>query len=62
VPTPLYQKDLRVHAIMVEVNRSLYMNEESGARLDCFNEVRERLGRALRALFAAEDVGTHLMA
>ena len=52
VPIRFYQRDLRVHSIMVEVNRGLYMDERFGTRLDCFHEVRERLGRVVRTLVA----------
>jgi len=50
VPLRFYQTDLRVQALMVEVNRGLYMDELSGARLPRFDEVRERIARALRAV------------
>jgi N-formylglutamate amidohydrolase len=55
VPIQFYQKDLRVSAVMIEVRRGLYMDERSGARLPGFDEVRERISGALRALSA---VGT----
>jgi N-formylglutamate amidohydrolase len=54
VPMRFYQEDFRVRAIMVEVNRGLYMDERSGVRLDCFDDVLERVGRALRTLTAAD--------
>lgn len=40
VPAAHYGKDRRVHALMVEVNRGLYMDEATGARLTHFGEVR----------------------
>ena len=41
VPEPFYsQKDRRVQSLMVEVNRSLYMNEETGEKNDSFDEVK----------------------
>jgi N-formylglutamate deformylase len=55
VPMRCYQSDLRVHAVMIEVRRGLYMDERSGARLPGFEEIRERISSALRALAA---VGT----
>ena len=53
VPLRFHQSDLRVAAIMVEVNRRLYMDERSGVRLACFDGVRERLGQAVKTLVAA---------
>ena len=38
-----YGHDTRVHAVMVEVNRGLYMNERTGTRLAQFDELRRRL-------------------
>jgi N-formylglutamate deformylase len=46
VPMAFYQKDPRVHSIMLEVNRSLYMNEETGERRADFAIVAERVQRA----------------
>jgi len=43
VPGSFYQKDARVCSIMVEVNRSLYMNENTGERSAGFGEVRRRV-------------------
>jgi N-formylglutamate amidohydrolase len=39
VPIPLYRKDHRVTAVMVEVNRSLYVDEVSGERRPSFFSV-----------------------
>jgi N-formylglutamate deformylase len=55
VPMRFYRQDLRVHAVMIEVRRGLYMDERSDERLTCFREVRERIAGALRRLTA---VGT----
>jgi N-formylglutamate amidohydrolase len=57
VPMRYYRKDLRVRAVMIEVRRGLYMNEESSVRLPRFNEVRERISGALRAVIAAGASG-----
>jgi N-formylglutamate amidohydrolase len=53
VPMHFYQKDFRVRALMVEVNRGLYMDEKSGARLPPFDDVRERISGAVRAIAAS---------
>jgi N-formylglutamate amidohydrolase len=52
VPMRFYGKDPRVRAIMVEVRRGLYMDETSGARLGCFDDVRARISGAVRAIVA----------
>jgi N-formylglutamate deformylase len=53
VPMRFYRRDLRVHAVMIEVRRGLYMDEGSGVRSPGFNLVRERIHGALRTLFAS---------
>ena len=50
VPMRFYRKDRRVRAIMVEVNRGLYMDERSGAKLPGFDKVRERIAGAVRGI------------
>jgi N-formylglutamate amidohydrolase len=52
VPMRFYQKDRRVRALMVEVRRDLYMDEQSGARLPRFDEVRKRISAAVSAIAA----------
>jgi len=47
VPTDYYRKDKRVRSIMIEVNRSLYMDEETGQKTAGFGGVRARIRRAL---------------
>jgi N-formylglutamate deformylase len=51
VPMTFYQRELRVHGVMVEVNRALYMNEATGAQLEQFAEVRRELQAALATIF-----------
>ena len=53
VPMRFYHRDLRVRAIMIEVRRDLYMDEESGLRLPRFKEVRERIASALSVVATA---------
>jgi len=50
VPMRFYGKDRRVESLMVEVNRSLYMNEATGERLSCLENVRSRIGRSIAKL------------
>jgi len=48
VPTRFYRSDTRVIALMVELNRGLYMDEISGAKLDHFEAVASKVQRAVR--------------
>jgi len=50
VPSSFLQKDARVYSIMVEVNRSLYMDEDTGERSAKFGEVRRKVQSALRVV------------
>ena len=43
VPASRYRVDHRVFAVMVEVNRSLYLNEANAAQLPHFEEVAQRI-------------------
>jgi N-formylglutamate amidohydrolase len=46
VPAASFQRDRRVLALMIEVNRGLYMDEEAGERLTNFAHTKRRLGQA----------------
>ena len=46
VPASKYRQDCRVSSVMVEINRSLYIDETSGIKLDCFSEVQSRIMNA----------------
>lgn len=48
VPGRFYRTDTRVLALMVELNRGLYMDEASGARLAHFGAVAGKVQRVLR--------------
>lgn len=53
---PFHRAEPRACALMVEVNRGLYMDEASGARLDCFDgfaATLQRLNRQAVARWAA---------
>ena len=43
VPMEFYNKDKRVVSIMIEVNRSLYMNERTGERIAGYDNVRNAI-------------------
>jgi len=56
--THLYaRRDAGIHAVQVEVNRALYLDEERIERLGRFGDVRERLSAALAQLLGF-DCGT----
>lgn len=47
VPNMFYKKNSEISSIMVEVNRKLYMDEATGAKLASFNQFRDRLQQCL---------------
>ena len=53
VPMAYYRSDPRVVALMVEVNRRLYINEDTAERLAVFDVARGRLGEGIVASFRA---------
>jgi N-formylglutamate deformylase len=53
VPATYYQKDHSVWSIMIEVNRSLYMDEASGVGLPRLAEISGRIQGIARALIKA---------
>jgi N-formylglutamate deformylase len=54
VPSGFYGRETRVHSVMIEVRRGLYMDEDSGEQLDTFTETRAAI---TRALIATEAIG-----
>lgn len=52
VPLEYYRKETRLHSIMIEVNRSLYMDETAGVRSDGFASVKKGLYGLLCGLVA----------
>ena len=50
VPEKHCRKDPRVQSLMIEVNRRLYMDERTGARLACFSEVQGQVARVITAI------------
>jgi len=47
VPLPYWRKDHRVTSIMIEVNRSLYMDEATGHKTASFESVAQQMKRIL---------------
>lgn len=47
VPLSFYRKDPRVLSVMIEVNRRRYMDENSGAKKQSFEDVRSTVGRLI---------------
>lgn len=43
VPSDFYRRHKRVHALMIELRRDLYMDELTGRKLPEFNEIRQRI-------------------
>lgn len=52
VPMDFYRKEKNVQAVMVEVNRSLYLEPDSTVKNDHFKVLRRRLGDFERSLIA----------
>ncbi len=50
VPHSFYRRDERVLSIMVEINRSLYLEEHTAARLPEFSEVRRKVQSVVKTL------------
>ncbi len=47
VPSAYYKKDKQVAALMIEVNRRLYMDKESATRSENFNRVQKHVKELL---------------
>jgi N-formylglutamate amidohydrolase len=52
VPLQYLGKDRRVHALMIELRRDLYMDEEAGGRLPGFAGCAAAVQTALRRIIA----------
>ena len=55
VPLAFFRKDRRISSIIIEVNRRLYMDEQSGEKKKEFEQVRDAVGRLI--VSAAEAIG-----
>jgi N-formylglutamate amidohydrolase len=53
VPSAFYRKDPRVLSVMIELNRSLYMDQETGTKSGHFDGVRSVVEASLLSLAAA---------
>lgn len=52
VPMKYYQRDKRVSSIMIEINRRLYMDEKSGAKIDAFTLIKKRVEALMEKLYS----------
>ena len=50
VPMTHYQQDARVVSVMIEINRSLYMDEKTGAKTEHFKDTQHLLAKVVRCL------------
>ena len=50
VPTEFWQKDYRVSSIMIEINRNLYMDEQTGLKIDSFETIQKQIHQLLTIL------------
>lgn len=56
VPTEFYQKDSRIMSIMIEINRSLYMDEELGIKRDSFESIKMEIKNVLNSIDKFQQV------
>ena len=52
VPSAFYRKNPNVRSVMIEVNRKLYMDEETGTKSSGFESVKDRIQAVLKELAA----------
>jgi N-formylglutamate amidohydrolase len=50
IPTQFYQKDKRVLSIMIEIKRSLYMDEKTGEKIESFLQIQKLMNRFISEL------------
>jgi N-formylglutamate amidohydrolase len=60
VPLPLYRQSDNVFAVMLELNRGLYMDEATGEKSAAFDGVQKKLERILGAIGAWRNGGPAL--
>ena len=49
VPLKFYKKEKRIQSIMIEINRKLYMNEETGERNENFKKLKKDIKRIIKS-------------
>ena len=54
-PLHYYRHDQRVASVMIEINRRIYIDEQTGAKLATFNQVRQTLSTIIEALIRNDD-------
>jgi len=54
VPNQHYRKEPRVQSLMIEVNRTKYMNEMTGDRLTCFWDIKALLNMVVTSVLVNE--------
>lgn len=60
VPTEFYRNNRHVLSIMIEINRSLYMDEATGLRLPGFHQFQSQLRQVLLDLVAESRCQLHI--
>ena len=53
VPIMFYKKDSRVSSMMIEVNRSLYMDERTGRKTGAFDSIQKQVQALLQSIINA---------
>ena len=56
VPSDYFQKDERVTSIMIEINRSLYMDETSGTKSAGYDQLRVLVGKLIELVCSYQRV------
>jgi N-formylglutamate amidohydrolase len=54
VPATYYRREPRVRAVMIEINRRLYMHEQTGERLLRLGEISQAVSKMLAAVGALQ--------
>jgi len=52
VPLEFLGKDERIKSIMIEINRGLYMNEDTGEKNESFNEIKDIISTLISQIIA----------
>lgn len=55
VPVEYYQKDKKVHSIMIEVNRDLYLKSGYNQKSDGYNKIKSVIGNYLHRIVTWDD-------